>query len=134
MVILLAGSSDLGRSAIARAVTVDRPQWRHLPLENLTEAVRLQQIDLSEDESVLARIASHCAQELFEDGFNLILSLPTTEHVPALREELQQGCLTVLLGDDEGADADCVIDTAVQTVKDSAKIIEGLIKASQKDV
>jgi hypothetical protein len=131
MVILLAGSSDVGRSAIARAVTVDRPQWRHLPLENLTEAVRLQQIDLSEDESVLARIASHCAQELREDGFNLILSLPTTEHVPALKEQLQDGCLTVVLGDADPA-ADCVIDTAVRTVKDSAEIIDGLIAASQQ--
>lgn len=133
MVILLAGTSDIGRSTIAHAVVSGKQDWRHLPMENLVEAVALQKIDLTEDESVLAKIASHCAEELFEDGFHLVLSLSNINQMSPIRDAMESECLTVVLGD-EGADvdADCVIDTTTHSAKESAEMIDQLIKASQE--
>lgn len=74
MVILLAGSSRLGRAAIANRLVKEDRQWRHLPLEDLENLQPLQDIEDEERGDVLLRIGCQCALELQEQGFHLLIS------------------------------------------------------------
>jgi hypothetical protein len=74
MVILLAGSSRLGRAAIANRLVKEDKQWRHLPIEDLEALQPLQDIEGDERGDVMLRIACQCALELEEQGFHLLIS------------------------------------------------------------
>jgi hypothetical protein len=135
MVILLTGSSQLSRSAIANRFVKEDKQWRHLPLEELDKLQPLQDIEGRERDDVLLRIACQCALELMEQGFHLIISC---EYMPAAgaiaRDELKDDVLLVHIGGSneiEDSDYPFRIDASRATVGEVYQYLQDLIsKAS----
>ncbi len=74
MVILLAGSTRIGRAAIANRMVKEMGEWRHLPVEELSELQPLEQVDIRERSDVMLRIACKCAEELQDQGYHIIIS------------------------------------------------------------
>jgi hypothetical protein len=102
MVILLAGSSKLGRSAIANRIVKEDKQWRHLPLEDLEALQPLRDIEGGERGDVMLRIACQCAIELQEQGFHLLISSDYAPSAFAIaQDELGSEVICVHLGPTE---------------------------------
>ncbi len=102
MVILLAGSSQLGRSAIATRLVKEDKQWRHLPLEELAQMDQIGEMDIAANPDVMLRIACQCAMELQDQGFNLIISC---DYAPSaaiiVQDELGQDVIPIHIGSEE---------------------------------
>jgi hypothetical protein len=131
MVILLAGSSRLGRSAIANRLVKEDKQWRHLPLEDLEELQPLKDIEGPEREDVMLRIACQCAIELTEQGFHLIISCDYRPSAFAVaQDELGDGVQCVHLGSTEeieGSSFPHQLDAKRATVGEAYKYLMSLL-------
>lgn len=74
MVILLAGATRIGRSAIANRLVQEIGEWRHLPLEDISELQQLGALESKEKDDVMLRIACKCAEELEDRGYHIVIS------------------------------------------------------------
>lgn len=125
MVILLDGSSTIGRNTIAEKAAEAHPAWRHLALEVLSEATLPQEEDSDAHLSVIRK----CAEELAKEDLHLLLTLPgDSPHRALLATALKPQCITVHLGDEEDGEYDYVIDPAVRSVKDVAALLDAIMQ------
>jgi chloramphenicol 3-O-phosphotransferase len=130
MVILLDGSSSMGRTTIAEKAVAEHDAWRHLALEVLAEAAMPQE---EESEGHLM-IIKKCVDELAKDDLHLILTLPAeSPHRDLLASALQPDCITVHLGDSEDGEYDFVIDPSIRSVNDVAKFLHTIMESDSED-
>ena len=137
MVILLEGTSDLARAAVAEQVTELHPEWKHLALEVIAEvAGRGDDADRSERQQFSLEVVKRCAEELSQSGLHMILSMPAMpDQAMALQDMLAPECIAVCLGDTAAADRyDYVLDTSVQSVKDIVTFLDTLIEGLSEEL
>lgn len=119
MVILLDGSSKLGRAAIAENATELHPAWKHLALEVIEQAS-----PPGEEKDFHVQVVRRCAEELERDKLHLLLTLPgDSEQYRLLAKGLKPDCITVHLGKKEDGDFDYVIDASKKSVNDVVKFL-----------
>lgn len=110
MIILLEGSSTLGRSVVANAIT-QRYGYRHLPIEQVQKVAQAQGLDILENTEMLIHIACLCADELRDQGINVVLSLPFEDRaLAAFRSRCEDTFVTVHLNTHEDGE-DVVANT-----------------------
>lgn len=120
MVILLDGSSSMGRVTIAEKAVAEHPQWRHLALEVLAEAA----MPAEEESDAHLQVIRKCVDELANEGLHLMLTMPGDSPHRDLLAVALPGCLTVHLGSaDDGGEYDFVIDPTVRSVNDVAAFL-----------
>lgn len=123
MIVLISGTSDIGRRMLAEKMSQEDASWRHLPLERVAQLVHMQKLDTRDgNEQMFIRIACHCAQQMNEEGFHVVLSHPTaTDEVDVMREELGPKFLAFYLGhvDEEEVDED--VETTFDYLIDSGR-------------
>ena len=124
MVILLDGTSKMGRIAIAEQLVEANPAWKHLALEVIEGATPPdQEVDFH------AQVVKRCSDELARDNQHLVLTLPgESEQFALLSRALKPHVITVHLGEDEAGKYDYVIDPNAKSVKDVVKFLEGIMK------
>jgi hypothetical protein len=125
MVILLTGASGFVRGAVAESAISDRPDWRHLNVEDLVASAG------GDEEGVLV-VLEKCVSEMKKEGFSLILSLPADEgFVSALRRRLIDH-VTVFIGKEEelppSLNPDEVMDSAKVSLQESMAFMSYIIK------
>ena len=119
MVILLDGSSKLGRITIAEQAVEKHPAWKHLALEVIEEAS-----PDSEEKDFHVEVVRRCAQELERDNLHLMLTLPgDSEQYELLSDGLKPNCITIHLGKNDGRTYDYVIDPGTKSVNDVLKFL-----------
>lgn len=133
MIVLISGASDIGRRMLAEKISREDEQWRHLPLERVAQLIKMQDLDPEEsNENMFVRIACHCAQQMSEEGFHVVLSHPTgTDEVDVMREELGPKFVAFHLGhvDEDEIDErveevfDYLIDSGRHSVNDAYTLI-----------
>lgn len=132
MILLLAGSSPVVRSALAEKICSGSEQWRHLAIEDLADAARESEGGKEYDELKLLAIVVQCANTMQKEGYHMILSLSdATDFSAALREHLEGDHLSIYLGDPKPSliDAyDHVIDTSAASVNDIVRFLQPLIE------
>lgn len=125
MVILLDGTSALGRSAIAESVTELLPAWKHLALEVIEESVPEGMEDMRDRHIEIVRL---CALELEKDDMHLIVSMPHAhEHMQTLRNEREPKCIAIHLGEGDEEGYDYAFDASVSSVKEIVGFLQKLI-------
>jgi chloramphenicol 3-O-phosphotransferase len=125
MVILLDGSSSMGRVTIAEKAVDEHESWRHLALEVLAEAAMPQE----EESDAHLQVIRKCVEELAKDDLHLILTLPAeSPHRDLLATALQPNCITVHLGDNADGEYDFVIDPSVRSVNDVTKFLHTIME------
>lgn len=131
MVILLDGSSSMGRVTIAEKAVAEHDAWRHLALEVLAEAAMPEE---EESEGHL-HVIKKCVEELAKEGLHLMLTLPgDSPHRNLLAEALQPHCITVHLGEaDDGGDYDVVIDPTTRSVNDVAAFLHTVMEGDDME-
>jgi hypothetical protein len=124
MVILLDGTSKMGRIAIAEQLVEKNQAWKHLALEVIEGATPPDQ-----DEDFHAQVVKRCAEELGRDNLHLMLTLPgESEQFAMLSRALKPNVVTVHLGKDGEGDYDYVIDPNAKSVKDVVKFLETIMQ------
>lgn len=132
MIVLVSGVSDIGRRMLAEKISREDTHWRHLPLERVAQLVKQQELDGKEDDRMFVRIACHCARQMSDEGYHVVLSHPTaTEDVDVMREELGAHFVAFHLGhvDQDVVDArveetfDYLIDSGRHSVNDAYGLI-----------
>lgn len=126
MVILLDGTSALGRATIADQITAMMPAWKHLSLEVIqgpdpavSEEYRDQHME----------IVRRCAEELEKSGLHLLLSMPESEeHLGILRESLAPKCIAIHIGEGDEENYDFTFDSSVNSVKDIVAFLQNLMQ------
>lgn len=125
MVILLDGTSAMGRTTIAEQITDMMPAWKHLSLEVIQSG---SPGDSPDYHAQHAEIVHRCAEELEKDGMHLILSMPESpEHFALLRESLGRSCVAIHIGEGDEEGYDFTFDSSVSSVKDIVTFLEKLI-------
>ncbi|MDO8649654.1 MAG: hypothetical protein Q7R81_07825 [Candidatus Peregrinibacteria bacterium] len=130
MIILLAGGTEVSRSAIAAKILKKHKKWRHLPVAEIGGVTQLFGVEMETDDDLLFGIACECVTGLTEEGFHVVL---THDDAPALVKMLRRECgkdaVTAILlgGDDEKVVYDDVIDTRKSTSNDVFAMIEKII-------
>jgi chloramphenicol 3-O-phosphotransferase len=125
MVILLDGSSSMGRVTIAEKAVDEHESWRHLALEVLAEAA----MPAEEESEAHLQVIKKCVEELAKDDLHLILTLPAdSPHRDLLAMALQPDCITVHLGSADDGEYDFVIDPGVRSVNDVAKFLHTIME------
>jgi hypothetical protein len=132
MILLLQGSTDLGRVALAEKITEKHDQWRHLPIEGVAEIGLIEMPEGAANETILVTLACHLAREMQEQKFNVILSYEDlTNHLGDLKEELGDDLISVHLENDaeypQGFDH--VLDAKKKSVNELYEEIAGIIGA-----
>lgn len=127
MVILLDGSSGIGRTTIAENAVALHPEWKHLALEVIAEAIP----DDPEQKDFHLQVIKKCAVELEKDNMHLLLTMPTdAPQRDLLVLALKPNCITVHLGTDEEKDYDYVIDPATRSVNDVTSFLDHIMQPS----
>ncbi len=127
MVILLDGSSSIGRVTIAENAVERNPEWKHLALEVIAEAVP----DDPEQKDFHLQVIKKCAAELEKDNMHLLLTMPTdAPQREVLALSLKPSCITVHLGSEEDGDYDYVIDPSSRSVNDVTAFLDNLMVPS----
>lgn len=125
MVILLDGTSAMGRTTIAEQITSVLPAWKHLSLEVIQNGIRG---DSPEYHAQHAEIVHRCAEELEKDGMHLILSMPESpEHFTLMKNSLGRSCVAIHIGEGDEEGYDFTFDSSVSSVKDIVAFLEKLI-------
>jgi hypothetical protein len=126
MVILLDGSSSMGRVTIAEKAVAEHDNWRHLALEVLAEAA----LPEGEESDAHLQVIRKCADELAKEDMHLMLTMPgDSPHRDLLAMALQPGCITVHLGSEEDGEYDFVIDPNVRSVNDVTKFLHTVMES-----
>jgi hypothetical protein len=123
MVILLDGSSRMGRITIAENAIEAHPAWKHLALEVIEEAT-----PDDEEKDFHLQVIRRCAEELEKENMHLFLTMPGDEpNREPLALALKPKCITVHLGDEEDGEYDHVIDPSSKTVNDVTKFLDAIM-------
>lgn len=124
MVILLDGSSSMGRAAIAEKAIEQFPSWKHLALEVIEQTPNDE-----EEKDFHLQVIKRCVEELDKSNLHLVLTLPgDSVHRELLAVALKPDCITVHLGKKEDGEYDYVIDPNVKSVNDVTKFLHTLME------
>lgn len=133
MIVLIEGSSDLGRALIAQRLTRAQENLRHMAMDDLRELTVHYKMGMGDNDKILLQLACHLAKELQSDGIHLMISSPLAPHLVAILEEEAKGeCRSIHLGAPEevdGAGFDCIVDTGKTSTADACRIIGELLVA-----
>jgi hypothetical protein len=128
MVILLAGTSSIGRVTIAERAVEEHPEWKHLALEVFEET-----IPEGEEKDFHLQLIKRCADELEKVGMHLFLTLPEdSPHRVLLGEALKPNCITVNLGNGPEDEYDYIIDPATRSVNDVTAFLHAIMTPSDE--
>lgn len=99
MILLLQGSTDLARVALAEKITKEHPQWRHLPVEGLLESEVFQEaIPIEPSEDLMMMLALHLAKEMHKKNTHILISYQdATAYLNDIRSELEMPFVSVFL-------------------------------------
>lgn len=124
MVILLDGTSKLGRVTIAETAIESFPAWKHLAIEVIAGATPKEG-----EEDLHIQVVARCAEELSRDGLHLLLTLPSDspDH-QKLVTVLQSDCMTVHLGDPSDGEFDYALDPHTQSMKDVVNALHAIMR------
>lgn len=129
MILLLQGSNDIGRLALAEKIAAESDRWRHVPIESLLETPVLQMVQGDIDEALLIGLAIHIAREMGKDFHTILTYADASEHVPAIKKELGDDIVTVHLMEEGGkSPCDHVIMTKEKSVNDLFKVIQDILQ------
>lgn len=128
MVILLDGSSSVGRVTIAEKAVAEHEAWRHLALEVFADA----SVPGGEESEGHLKVIKTCAESLAADGLHLLLTLPSdSPHRDILAEALKPDCTTVHLGSAEDGDYDFAIDPSSSSVNDVVALLDTIMNEAE---
>ena len=131
MIILLQGSTDLARVALAEKITKKHSTWRHLPIEGLTETDIFQEaIPMEPSEDLLLMLAIHLAKEMHAKNTHVLLSYQdATPYLADMRSELGEDFLSVFLHTDgpKPSGHDHVLPVKGESVNDLYQIVQKII-------
>lgn len=126
MVILLVGSTQLARAAIATRMVKEDGQWRHLAVEELAEIEPLDTVEEKERSDVMLRIACKCAEELENQGYHVIISGDYRPSILAMARSELERIIGVHVGPQyeiEGSEFPHVLDAKTATASDVHEIL-----------
>ncbi len=75
MLLILHGSSDVARVALANLLVKKRPAWRHLSIEDLGGLTEALGIDLHSNAEIGAMILGESIKTLHEEGMHVVQSM-----------------------------------------------------------
>ena len=131
MIILLAGSTPIVRSAVAEKIVSESDTWRHLAIEDLAETARTNENGQEYDEETLLAIVCQCAKTMQNDGYHLILSLSDVTNLSRMiRGSIEGDSLALYLGVPDAEvmnDFDHIIDTKTRSINDIYEFLRPLI-------
>lgn len=131
MILFLQGSSDLARVALAEKMTNKHPEWRHLPIEGLTETEIFKgAIPIDPSEDLLIMLALHLAKEMHAKGNHVLLSYQdATPYLRDIRAELDIPFSSVFLHIDGPPPSghDHILSAKGTSVNDLYRFIEEII-------
>lgn len=132
MILLLQGSPDVGRLALAEKIASEVGQWRHVPIESLLETPALQMVRGKIDEGLLIGLAVHIAREMTEEGFHTVLTYPdASEHIPDIKKELGDSfCAVHLMEEKKESPCDHIVITKEKSVNDLFACIQALLTSA----
>lgn len=126
MVILLDGTSTIGRTAIAEKIVELLPGWRHLSMDVMQAGIPEDEEDYLEQHTEIVR---RCAEELQKDGLHMILSMPESpKQLAQLREGLAPHCVAIHIGEGDEETYDFSFDSSVSSVKDIVTFLQQFIE------
>ena len=119
MILLLSGGSEIARAMLIERLLKERPEWRHIHLEDFEHLPFFQGMEESEQLKMSASLAITCAQEMIDEGFHIILTHANADAlVPDLKEEMGDDALvTVIIGTAEEVEG---FDYSIDTINRSA--------------
>jgi hypothetical protein len=127
MVILLDGTSAMGRTAIAESMVELLPTWKHLSLEVIEGAMPIESAEYKEQHIEIVR---RCAEELEKDDLHLILSMPESRnHLEHLRAALAPRCIAVHIGDATEDGYDYAFDSSISSINDIVTFLQHLVQS-----
>jgi hypothetical protein len=132
MLLLLEGSSDIGRALIAQRIVRAEKNWRHMAMEDLRELTVHYKMGVGDNDAAIVQLACHLANELRHDGIHLMISSPAAPHLATmLMEESAGESRSIHLGNAEEVENepfDCVVDTTKISAAEACKIIGDLLR------
>lgn len=131
MILLLQGSTDLARIALAEKITKEHLTWRHLPIEGLTETDIFQEaVPMEPSEDLLLMLAIHLAKEMHTKDAHVLLSYQdATPYLADMRSELGEDFLSIFLHCDGPPPSghDHVLPAKGESVNDLYQAIQKII-------
>ncbi|MBI5155925.1 hypothetical protein HZA45_01480 [Candidatus Peregrinibacteria bacterium] len=131
MIILLAGSTSIVRSAVAEKIVSESDVWRHLAIEDLAETARTNESGQEYDEETLLAIVCQCAKTMQNDGYHMILSLSDVTNLSRMiKSGIEGDSLSLYLGEPDPqaiGEFDQVIDTKTRSINDIYELLRPLI-------
>ncbi len=131
MIILLAGSTPIVRSAVAEKIVSESDIWRHLAIEDLADTARVGENGQEYDEETLLAIVCQCAKTMQNDGYHLVLSLSDVTNLSRMiRDGIEGDSLSLYLGEPHPqaiSEFDHIIDTKTRSINDIYEFLRPLI-------
>ncbi|MBI1934510.1 hypothetical protein HYS30_02480 [Candidatus Peregrinibacteria bacterium] len=146
MLLVIAGPTSIGKDALITEFLNRHPEWRYMAVDESATAeflpengVEEESVDLDMTEFYVS-IACQCAQELRKEKLNLVaacerLPLPLQDF---LQEEMGQEFRAAHIGradellKSEHSSYHCVINSSVQTLKETLTILDRLVGGKRK--
>jgi hypothetical protein len=130
MILLLQGSTNVGRIALAEKIVRENTTWRHLPVEGLAEVDLFAHFNKNPDDEMLLNLACHLAKELHNQNMSVILShQDATPFLEDIRGELGDDLITIHLHSEKKHPISCdyVLDAKVKSINELYAEIAGII-------
>ncbi|MBI3336705.1 hypothetical protein HYZ98_04040 [Candidatus Peregrinibacteria bacterium] len=131
MILLLQGSSDLARVALAEKIIKEHSTWRHLPIEGLSETeIFREAIPVEPSEDLLLMLAIHLAKEMHAKNTHVLLSYQdATPFLADMRSELGADFISMFLHCDGPAPSghDHLLPAKGESVNDLYQIVQKII-------
>jgi hypothetical protein len=135
MFLLLAGSTEMARALIVDEFLGDHSDWRHLALEDITDA-EMDMGEVEEDDifgfqmAFMTMVACECAKVETAAGRHVIITCPDSDMLPGIYSEIEEEIISVFLGGHSDADGfDHVIDSTTQSMVEISKKLDHIIQA-----
>lgn len=127
----MAGSTETARAMIVDEFLGAHKDWKHLPLEDVQEALdQDEEDDLGFQQSFMTMVACECAKEAQKEGHHILVTCPTNEMIEAVFSEFPEKIMTVYLGQEDEADGfDFIIDTKIP-MNESCKLLDEIVQGA----
>ena len=133
MFLLLAGSSEMARALIVDEFLTHHDDWRHLALEDLADMESEEEIDdiLGFQEMFMTMVACQCAMEAQAAGHHVVITVPESEMIASVYDEIDEKIVSVYLGAADEADGfDHVIDGTTHSMNEICEELNSIIEVT----
>lgn len=130
MILLLSGGTDIARAMLIERLLKERPQWRHIALEEFEVLPMFAGMPTEEQLAMSVSLALACSEEMLDEDFSIVLSRADAMPIlDVIQEEMEdQKITTVHIGPKEtGEGFDHCIDTVNRSAGDVYMQLEKII-------